>query len=176
MQISYYNSCYLKYSFIRIYVLLCAVMISYDFLKTVSDLKIFYLYLILENFSCKNWLIKYDVIDKIGSVILNNRESVEQWFLIKSCELLSFVYKGSFGTCYSVQQIDTGDIYACKALNKAKLQMIYTEIDIHTKLKHEHVVEMITTFEKTEYVHMILVMCENSSLSKLLDQRMVLYV
>lgn len=42
--------------------------------------------------------------------------------------------------------------------------MIVNEINIHSKLKHEHIVKFIESFEDTEFVYIIQNLCVNKSL------------
>lgn len=50
-------------------------------------------------------------------------------------------------------------------------QLIQNEIRIHRKLKHEHVVEFIESFEDTKHVYMVQTLCPNQSLRELAKSR-----
>lgn len=66
----------------------------------------------------------------------------------------------------------TGNRFACKVLQKSEshAEMLHNEIHIHSKLKHEHVVEFIESFENDIFVFIIQNYCANHSLWDLLNQ------
>lgn len=53
-------------------------------------------------------------------------------------------------------------------------RFVHKEIAIQKSLKHEHVVDLLSSFENTRYVFMILTMCANSSIGELLEIKEVL--
>lgn len=83
--------------------------------------------------------------------------------------------RGGFAKCYEVTD-ETGT-YALKAVNRASLekpktlQKLHSEISIHRRMKHKHVVEFLRTFRDRYYVYMLLEKCDNGTLMDLLKVR-----
>ncbi|CAG9572300.1 putative protein kinase [Leishmania major strain Friedlin] len=83
--------------------------------------------------------------------------------------------RGGFAKCYEVSD-ETGT-YALKAVNRASLekpktlQKLHSEISIHRRMKHKHVVEFLRTFRDRYYVYMLLEKCDHGTLMDLLKVR-----
>ncbi|KAG5503808.1 hypothetical protein JIQ42_07325 [Leishmania sp. Namibia] len=83
--------------------------------------------------------------------------------------------RGGFAKCYEVTD-ETGT-YALKAVNRASLekpktlQKLHSEISIHRRMKHKHIVEFLRTFRDRYYVYMLLEKCDHGTLMDLLKVR-----
>ncbi|KAG5508199.1 hypothetical protein JKF63_05454 [Porcisia hertigi] len=83
--------------------------------------------------------------------------------------------RGGFAKCYEVSD-ETGT-YALKTVNRASLekpktlQKLHSEISIHRRMKHKHVVEFLRTFRDRYYVYMLLEKCDHGTLMDLLKIR-----
>lgn len=75
-----------------------------------------------------------------------------------------------------------GESFACKILSVAMLQdsnykrLVHNEISIHRKLKHNHVVKFIESFEDEKHIYMIQALCTNNSLREFQKYRGVVVV
>lgn len=87
------------------------------------------------------------------------------------------IKKGTYSKCYEIARKPTAEPFACKILSKAIIQdcdlghLVANEISIHRKLKHEHVVKFIETFEDDKLIYMIQSLCTNHSLKDLQQSR-----
>lgn len=88
-----------------------------------------------------------------------------------------FLGKGGFAKCYEAQRMDTGEVLCAKIVAKstiakprarAKLQ---SEIAIHRKLEHEHVVRFCDHYEDADHVYIILELCPNQTLNDYVRRR-----
>ena len=88
-----------------------------------------------------------------------------------------FLGKGGFARVYEVVNEDSGEIFACKFISKDALaktrarHKLMSEIKIHRALHHPNIVQFHHFFENEEYVHILLELCTNQSLSDLLRRR-----
>lgn len=89
--------------------------------------------------------------------------------------LKKIIGRGAYAQCYMVT-IETGEPFALKIIKLADLksekvlQKLQSEIAIHSSLDHPNVVKMYTTFRNTEYVFMVLELCERGALDELLKR------
>lgn len=83
--------------------------------------------------------------------------------------------RGGFAKCYEV--FDGKGTYALKAINRASLdkpktlQKLHSEIAIHSRMKHKHIVNFLRTFKDRHYVYILLEKCSNGTLMDLLKVR-----
>ena len=88
-----------------------------------------------------------------------------------------FLGKGGFARVYELINEDSGQIFACKFVSKDALaktrarHKLMSEIKIHRALHHPNIVQFHHFFENEEYVHILLELCTNQSLSDLLRRR-----
>ena len=88
-----------------------------------------------------------------------------------------FLGKGGFARVYELINEDSGEIFACKFISKDALcksrarHKLMSEIKIHRALHHQNIVQFHHFFENEEYVHILLELCTNQSLSELLRRR-----
>lgn len=95
----------------------------------------------------------------------------------KIYDLQKFLGKGGFARVFSLKSRDTGNIYAGKCVwkqhihNRSTARKLIHEIEIHSKLEHQHVVKMERHFEDDDFVYILLELCENYSLMELMKTR-----
>lgn len=83
--------------------------------------------------------------------------------------------RGGFAKCYEVT--DARGTYALKAINRASLdkpktlQKLHSEIAIHSRMKHKHIVNFIRTFKDRHYVYILLEKADNGTLMDLIKVR-----
>ena len=85
--------------------------------------------------------------------------------------------KGGFAKCYEFTCAENKKIFAAKVVAKSGLvksrakQKLISEIKIHKSLHHPQIVAFEHYFEDTENVYILLEMCQNQTLNKLLKRR-----
>ncbi|KAK7198714.1 polo-like protein kinase [Novymonas esmeraldas] len=83
--------------------------------------------------------------------------------------------RGGFAKCYAVSN-ETGT-YALKVVSRSSmkkpktLQKLLSEMSIHARMKHRHVVELLGTYGDSNYIYLLLELCENGTLMDLLKVR-----
>ena len=84
--------------------------------------------------------------------------------------------RGSFGCVYLVTHNTTKKKYALKVMNKHKLlqtygscQLVYNEIEIHSKLNHPNIIRLYNVLENEEEISILLEYAENGSLYSLIQ-------
>nr|CCC91708.1 putative protein kinase [Trypanosoma congolense IL3000] len=83
--------------------------------------------------------------------------------------------RGGFAKCFEVEQ--GGEVYALKVVDRAllqrtkTLQKLHSEISIHRRMKHKHIVNFIRTFHDDWNVYILLEKCSNQTLMELLKRR-----
>ncbi|CAI2724596.1 unnamed protein product [Schistosoma spindalis] len=88
-----------------------------------------------------------------------------------------FLGKGGFAKCYELIDRKTGEKYAGKVINKSALvkdsqkEKMRQEISIHRSLKHENVVRFYGNFEDSEFIYILLELCNRRSLLELHKRR-----
>lgn len=89
--------------------------------------------------------------------------------------LKKIIGRGAYAQCY-LTTIETGENFAMKIIKLADLksekvlQKLQSEISIHSTLDHPNVVKMYTSFQNSEFVFMILELCERGALDELLKK------
>ena len=83
---------------------------------------------------------------------------------------------GSFGRVYLVEHNDTKKLFALKVVDKrklmvsyGKLDIIYNEINIHSKLAHENIIKLYNIHEDNENIDIIMEYAENGNLYELIS-------
>ena len=84
---------------------------------------------------------------------------------------------GSFGRVFLVTHNETKKLYALKVIDKrkllvsyGKLDIIYNEINIHSKLDHENIIKLYNVHEDTENINIIMEYAQNGNLFELLSK------
>ena len=84
---------------------------------------------------------------------------------------------GSFGRVFLVTHNETKDYYALKVIDKRKLLMsygkldiIYNEINIHSKLDHENIIKLYNVHEDNESIYIVLEYAENGNLFEMITK------
>lgn len=88
--------------------------------------------------------------------------------------------RGAFGSVHRIQNKTTGDIYACKRMNKLSISnpdMFYTEINLLKSIDHPNIIKLYDIYMDKVFVYLILEECLGGELFKQLikrahDQRM----
>ena len=85
---------------------------------------------------------------------------------------------GSFGRVFLVSHNETKKLYALKVIEKRKLLMsygkldiIYNEINIHSKLDHENIIKLYNVYEDNENINIILEYAQNGNLYELIAKQ-----
>ena len=85
---------------------------------------------------------------------------------------------GSFGRVFLVSHNETKKLYALKVIEKRKLLMsygkldiIYNEINIHSKLDHENIIKLYNVYEDNENINIILEYAPNGNLYELIAKQ-----
>ena len=84
---------------------------------------------------------------------------------------------GSFGRVFLVSHNETQKLFALKVIDKRKLLMsygkldiIYNEINIHSKLDHENIIKLYNIHEDNENINIIMEYAENGNLYELISK------
>lgn len=85
---------------------------------------------------------------------------------------------GSFSTVHRCTRRQTGESFACKVIEKAKLTAAADVDDLRSEISamrsmrgHENVVQLAGVYEDSESVHLVLELCEGGDLFGLMEQR-----
>ena len=84
---------------------------------------------------------------------------------------------GSFGRVFLVSHKETKELFALKTIEKrkimvtyGKLDIIYDEINIHSKLLHENIIKVYNIFEDEESINIIMEYAQNGNLYQLIKK------
>ena len=84
---------------------------------------------------------------------------------------------GSFGRVFLVSHNETKKLYALKEIDKRKLlisygkcDIIYNEINIHSKLDHENIIKLYNVHEDNENINIIMEYAEHGNLYELIKK------
>ena len=82
---------------------------------------------------------------------------------------------GSFGRVFLVSHNETKELFALKTIEKRKIMMtygkldiIYDEINIHSKLSHQNVIKLYNIYEDEETINIIMEYASNGNLYQLI--------
>ena len=82
---------------------------------------------------------------------------------------------GSFGRVYLVSHNETKELFALKTIEKrkimityGKLDIIYDEINIHSKLSHQNIIKLYNVYEDDETINIIMEYAKNGNLYQLI--------
>ena len=85
---------------------------------------------------------------------------------------------GSFGRVFLISHNETKKLYALKVIDKrkllvsyGKLDIIYNEINIHSKLDHENIIKLYNVHEDAENINIIMEYAEHGNLFELLNKQ-----
>eukprot|EP00736_Rhodelphis_marinus_P009038 Rmarinus@m.20327 len=85
--------------------------------------------------------------------------------------------KGGFAQCFEMRDLETGERYAGKVIDKRSLvkkkakEKLISEIKIHRSLRHRYIVGFDHTFDYNGNVYIILELCKNQTMMELLRRR-----
>jgi len=85
--------------------------------------------------------------------------------------------RGGFAKCFEFINCETRETVACKVIEKASLskpkawQKLQSEIAIHKKMRHVHIVNFLSTFQDSYYVYITLEIALDQTLMELMKQR-----
>ena len=84
---------------------------------------------------------------------------------------------GSFGRVFLVSHNETNELFALKTIEKRKimitygnLDIIYNEINIHSKLSHQNIIKVYNVFEDEETINIIMEYAKNDNLYQLIKK------
>ncbi|XP_037341577.2 serine/threonine-protein kinase PLK4 [Pungitius pungitius] len=96
---------------------------------------------------------------------------------IEDFKVLTLLGKGSFACVYRAKSVKTGLEVAIKTIEKKAMhkagmvQRVINEVEIQCRLKHPSILELYNYFEDSNYVYLVLEMCHNGEMSRLLKER-----
>ncbi|KAJ7990748.1 hypothetical protein DPEC_G00290130 [Dallia pectoralis] len=98
---------------------------------------------------------------------------------IEDFKVLTLLGKGSFACVYRAKSVNTGLEVAIKMIDKKAMhkagmvQRVSNEVEIQCRLKHPSILELYNYFEDSNYVYLVLEMCQNGEMSRYLKERKV---
>jgi polo-like kinase 1 len=110
-------------------------------------------------------------------VIVGIRASTNGEKVVAEYILSAFLGKGAFAQCFKMRDRQTGQVYAGKVIEKARLdkphskQKLITEIKIHKSLKHQNIVQFHSFFQDATSFYILLEMCNQKTLRDVVRQR-----
>ena len=112
---------------------------------------------------CKNFFLKI-------------KNSIKDYNFNDYYDLMNIVGEGFFGKVYKCKNKNTGDIFAVKILNKAKLKpkdikLIRQEKNILNLIKHENIIGLKDYFEDKENIYFITEFYEGGDLFSYIDKK-----
>ena len=105
-----------------------------------------------------------DVLIKKSHMIMKNKNPINDHYKIDKKNVLG---SGSFGTVHRVQHKKTGQIRACKTIDKrqiSNLERFADEITILKNLDHPNVIKLFEYFEDEKRVYLITELCTGGEL------------
>src|SRR4051812_40142097 len=81
----------------------------------------------------------------------------------QSYTFLKELGSGTYGSVYKVQNKLTGEIFACKKLNKRKIknkERFKIEIDLLKATDHQNIVKLFEIYEDNVYLYLLMQECE----------------
>ena len=89
-------------------------------------------------------------------------------------EFIKELGKGSYGHVYRLQNKVTGNVYACKKMNKKKIrnrEQFKTEIDLLRATDHPNIIKLYDIFEDNNYIYLIMEECNGGEFFDSLAKR-----
>ena len=77
-------------------------------------------------------------------------------------KILEILGTGSYGTVRKCKDRQTGEMYACKTIKKAKVdnvQNLRREISILETVDHPNIIKFMDVFEDEKYIHLVTELC-----------------
>ena len=110
------------------------------------------------------------------SFFLSLKNSIKDYNFNDYYDLMDIVGEGYFGKVHKCKNKNTGDIFAVKILNKAKLKpkdmkLIRQEKNILNLIKHENIIGLKDYFEDKENIYFISEFCEGGDLFSYIDKK-----
>ncbi|KAJ8388285.1 hypothetical protein AAFF_G00135460 [Aldrovandia affinis] len=96
---------------------------------------------------------------------------------IEDFKVLTLLGRGSFACVYKAKSANTGLEVAIKTIDKKAMQKagmvqrVSNEVEIQCRLKHPSILELYNYFEDSNYVYLVLEMCQNGEMSRYLKDR-----
>lgn len=97
------------------------------------------------------------MITKNRFIRINTKASITSKY-----RFLTMLGKGGFGEIYRVQDVETGNIYACKQINKASInnaEQFQTELGLLKETDHPNVVRLYEVIESIDFIYLIMEEC-----------------
>ena len=92
----------------------------------------------------------------------------------KYYEFIKELGKGSYGQVLRCQNKETGNVYACKKMNKKKIknkEQFKTEIDLLRATDHPNIIKLYDIFEDNSYIYLIMEECNGGEFFDSLAKR-----
>jgi calcium-dependent protein kinase len=89
-------------------------------------------------------------------------------------EFIKELGQGSYGHVYRCQNRETGNVYACKKMNKKKIKnkkQFKTEIDLLKATDHPNIIRLFDIFEDKDYIYLIMEECNGGEFFDSLAKR-----
>ena len=105
----------------------------------------------LEDFSLKN-----------QTFINHKKSNLEDFY-----EIESELGTGRYSRCFRVRNKETGNLFACKEIEKGNLtdyETLMSEIEILIKLDHPNIIKLYEIFENEKYIYLIMELCTGGEL------------
>ena len=82
-------------------------------------------------------------------------------------EIESEIGSGRYSRCFRVKNKETGNLFACKEIEKGNLtdyETLMSEIEILLKLDHPNIIKLYDIFENEKYIYLIMELCTGGEL------------
>ena len=92
----------------------------------------------------------------------------------KSYEFIKELGKGSYGQVFRCQNKITGNVYACKKMNKKKIknkEQFKTEINLLRATDHPNIIKLYDIYEDNKYMYLIMEECNGGEFFDSLAKR-----
>ncbi|XP_055958834.1 serine/threonine-protein kinase PLK4-like [Patella vulgata] len=95
---------------------------------------------------------------------------------VKNYQIFNLLGNGGFASVYRGVRNETGQVVAIKMIDKKVMKQngmterVCKEVEIHSRLKHPSILQLESYFEDSDYVYLVLELCENGELYKYLQR------
>ena len=82
-------------------------------------------------------------------------------------EIESEIGSGRYSRCFRVKNKETGNLFACKEIEKGNLtdyETLMSEIEILLKLDHPNIIKLYEIFQNEKYIYLIMELCTGGEL------------